>query len=68
MALSKYTLMVAFRKALLEEIPNPTPEQRLSAERVATKMSNAVNAFVRSATVVTVGTATTQTSAPGGIT
>ncbi len=52
MALSKYTLMVAFRTALLEETPNPTLAQRQSAERVATKMSNAVDLFVKSATVV----------------
>lgn len=68
MALSKPILKASLKSALLAETPDPTLAQKQSAERIAEKMADAVNKFVRSATVVTVGSATTQTSAPGGIT
>ena len=80
MALSKYTLRQAFYHAIIAEINAPlTPKERIeygirsqkqkdSADRVAKAMSDAVDLFVKSATVVTVGSAATQTSAPGGIT
>ena len=59
MALSKYTLKEKFRMAILQEIPigDRTQDQKDSAERVAKKMSDAVDLFVRSATVVSTGTA-----------
>jgi hypothetical protein len=52
MALSKSILKASFKDALLAETPNPTQPQKQSAERIAEKMADAVNKFVRTATVV----------------
>lgn len=54
MSLLKSTLKGSFKEALLAETPNPTLPQKQSAERIAEKMSDAVNKFVRTATVVSV--------------
>ena len=56
MALSKPILKASLKNALLAETPNPTQAQKQSAERIAEKMADAVNKFVRSATITSAAT------------
>ncbi len=51
MALNTTTLKNALKSAFLANIPSPTPTQLSEVDQLATAMANAINIFVRSATI-----------------
>lgn len=77
MALNKATLKASIKTALLDELPAVSGDQSAALERIATKVSNAIDVYVKSATLTVPagipasvnlgigGTANGATTAPG---
>lgn len=51
MALNKTALRTAIERAFVDEMPDPTPDQEAAYSRVAEKIADAVDAFVKTGTV-----------------
>jgi len=56
MALVKSILKNAIKDAMLSESgPNPTSDQKASADRIASKLSSAIDSYIKTATVNSTG-------------